>query len=446
MQQILVVDDEEVFRTNMARFLRGEGYGVEVAADGARALEMIDDQEFDLVITDIRMPEVDGMQLLEKVTTRSPDTAVILMTAYASVDTAVAGFRKGAYDYILKPVCFEDVSHKVENVLDQMRLRGQVTRLRQQLRQRLGFEGMVGDSEPMKRVYRLIDRVARLPTTVLLTGESGTGKELAARAIHERSRVADNEFLAVNIGAINADLIEAQLFGAQKGAYTGSDRARQGIFRAARGGTVFLDEVGEMPLEVQANLLRTVEHREVLPLGASEPVSVDFRLIAATNRDLEQMVEEGTFRRDLYYRLNIFHIEMPPLRDRREDIPALVNHFIGQHARKLQRPAPTPTNDAINALMRYDWPGNVRELSNVMERALILTDDDTVTVDELPFDLEDGDQDIDPLSLQGAVQRFECDHILRILNMVEGNRSEAAKILEVDPATLYRRLKKYDIG
>ncbi len=445
MSRILVVDDEKVFRSSLAEFLRGQDYSVKTAGNGEEALELLEDHDFSVVLTDIRMPRVNGLELLEEVRARRPEMAVMLMTAHASLDTAVNGFRQGAYDYILKPVTLEDVVHKVENILDQQRLRQQVDRLQSQLRERLGFEGIIGDSEPMQQVFDLIDRVAALPTTVLLTGDSGTGKELVARAIHERSEVADEEFLAVNMGAMNTELVEAQLFGAEKGAYTGSDRARDGIFRAARGGTVFLDEIGEMPMEAQAKLLRTVEHQEVMPLGSSEPVSVDFRLVAATNRDLEQMVEEGTFRRDLYYRLNIFHIELPPLRDRREDIPALVDHFIAQHARKLRRPAPTPTNEAMKALMGYDWPGNVRELSNVIERAVILASDEQITLEALPGNLMDCETEGGAMSLDCVVERSERDHIRRVLELTDGNRSEAADVLEVDRATLYRRLDKYGL-
>lgn len=445
MQRILVVDDEDIFRDNLAQFLGDQGYFVETAAEGREAMELLEDGDFALALVDIRMPETDGIELLERINSRRPDTAVILMTAHASVETAVEGFRKGIHDYILKPLSFEDVVHKVEQVLEHRRMRNRIGRLRRRLQERLGFEGMVGDSDPMQEVYELIDRVAQAPTTVLLTGESGTGKELAARAIHERSEVADNEFLAVNMGAMNPELIEAQLFGAQKGAYTGSDRRREGIFRTVRGGTVFLDEVGEMPLEAQAKLLRTVEHREVMPLGSSEPVSVEFRLVAATNRDLEQMVEEGTFRRDLYYRLNIFHIEMPPLRDRPKDIPALAEHFAERHARKLKRPVPTFSNEAMKALMDYEWPGNVRELSNVIERALIVATDDKIGANHLPCDLTEVDRNHAPMSLEGAVEQAERDQIRQALELTDGNRSEAAELLQVDPATLYRRLEKYGL-
>ncbi len=445
MKRILVVDDEEVFRKNLVRFLSDQGYQVSEANDGQMALEILRSQDFELVLSDIRMPKVDGLELLQTVISERPETAVILMTAYASIDTAIEGFRTGAYDYVLKPVTLEDVSHKVENVLRQIRLRREVHRLRRELRQRLGFEGIVGESQAMQRVFELIEQVAKLPTTVLLTGESGTGKELAARAIHECSDVADKEFLAVNMGAMSPELIEAQLFGAEKGAYTGADRNREGIFQAVHGGTVFLDEIGEMPLEAQAKLLRTVEYKEILPLGASRPVSVDFRLVAATNKALEEMVEEGTFRQDLYYRLNIFRIELPPLRSRREDISPLIEHFATRHANQLRKPVPTFTNEAMKALIAYDWPGNVRELSNVVERALILTTDDTVTLDHLPVGCGNTMKS-SPTSLSKVVEEAERKHIREVLRVVEGSRTQAAELLEVDTATLYRRLKKYEIS
>lgn len=444
-ERILIADDERIFRTNLARYLRNKGYFVEDVSDGQQALEKLEGDDFDLILSDIRMPRMTGIELLRQVTAKRPDTAVILMTAFASIDTAIEGFREGAYDYVLKPVALDEVGQKVENVLSKGRLRQELTRLRRELKQRLGFEGIIGDGPAMQRVFDLIDRVAGLPTTVLLTGESGTGKELAARAIHERSEVADKEFLAVNMGAMTQGLLEAQLFGAEKGSYTGADRRRDGIFQAVHGGTVFLDEIGEMPLEAQAKLLRTVEHKEVLPLGASRPIKVDFRLVAATNRDLAKMVEEGKFRQDLYYRLNIFHVELPPLRERREDIPALIEHFAARHARLLRKPSPCFNNEAMKALIGYQWPGNVRELSNVVERALILSPEGRVGLEHLPGNFSADPQNIGT-GLRAVVERCEREHIEQVLQIVDGNREEAAKLLEVDPTTLYRRIKKYEIA
>ncbi|MFB6263466.1 MAG: sigma-54-dependent transcriptional regulator, partial [Bradymonadaceae bacterium] len=373
-ERVLVVDDEEVFRRNLCRFLDEQGFRVEEASDGCEALERIRNHDVQLVLADIKMPELDGLELLDRLGAERPDTLVILMTAYASMEDAIEGFRRGAYDYVLKPITFEDLEQKIDNALTENRLRRRIRRLRRQLDERLGFEGIVGDSPPMREVFEKVEKVADLPTNVLVTGESGTGKELVARAIHDRSSSSDLEFRAVNTSAISSDVLESQLFGAEKGAYTGAHEDREGVFRSVRGGTIFLDEVGEIPPESQAKLLRAIEQQQVLPVGASEPVEVDFRLIAATNQDLEAMVDAGDFREDLFYRLNVFRIELPPLRDRRDDIPLLVEHFAEVHARALGRPVPTFSNRAMKALVEYRWPGNVRELSNLVERALILSD------------------------------------------------------------------------
>lgn len=444
-ERVLVVDDEEVFRRNLCRYLSEQNYRIEEASGGREALELArGEEDFDLVLSDIKMPEVDGLELLDRLSSERPDTLVILMTAYASVEDAIEGFRRGAYDYLLKPISFEDLEQKVENALTQERLRRRVRRLEARLDEELGYEGIVGESPEMQEVFERIEKVAKLPTNVLLTGESGTGKELVARAIHRRSSVSDREFLAVNTSAIAPDLIESQLFGAEKGAYTGAAEAREGVLRAVRGGTIFLDEIGEIPPETQTKLLRAVEQREVLPVGASEPVEVDFRLIAATNRDLEELVEEGGFREDLFYRLNVFRIELPPLRERRDDIPLLVEHFAERHAKSLGQPVPTFSNDAMKAFTAYEWPGNVRELSNLVERALILASSDRIETHHLPEQLHSSSTNRS-LALEEAVEACEQRHIRDVLRITDGNRQEAAELLEIDPATLYRRLSKYDI-
>jgi len=318
-----------------------------------------------------------------------------------------------------------------------------VTRLRRDLRGRLGFEGIVGDSPAIRKVFELVDRVAPTNTTVLVVGDSGTGKELVSRAIHQRSNLADQEFLAVNMAAMPRDMVETQLFGHEKGAFTGADRRRDGVLRSVRGGTVFLDEVGEVPLAAQAKLLRAVEEQEVFPVGADRPVKADFRLVAATNRNLETAVEEGRFRQDLYYRLNVFQVRVPRLAERRDDIPSLVDHFIALHCRALGKERPAVANEAMKLLLGYSWPGNVRELSNVIERACILCADSRVDISHLPSEILVGEAL--PTSLKSAVETFERSHIGRVLRAADGNREQAAKMLGVDPATLYRRLSKYDI-
>jgi DNA-binding NtrC family response regulator len=442
-ERILVADDEEVVRANLQEFLTSNGYLVDTASDGEEALQRVLVEDYALVLTDIRMPEIDGIELLKRIVTERPQTYVLIMTAYASVETAVEALRLGAYDYILKPVIFENLTQRIQNLFAYRALKDEVLRLRRDLTDRLGFEGLIGDSPAMHRVFELIERVAPTDATVLVAGESGTGKELVARAIHARSTVADKEFLAVNMGALPREMVEAQLFGHEKGAFTGADRRRDGIFRTVRGGTIFLDEVGEVPIESQPKLLRAAEEQEIQPVGAERPLHATFRLIAATNRDLETAVEEGNFRQDLYFRLNGFRIEIPPLRERRDDIPALVSHFVNLHARSQGRGSRTVSNETMKRLLSYSWPGNVRELSNVIERACILCEDDRIEVEYLPTELLEGE--VLPTALKPMMEAYERRHIAWVLRAAGGNRERAAKMLEVDPATLYRRLAKYDL-
>jgi DNA-binding NtrC family response regulator len=442
-ERILVADDEEVVRANLQEFLTSNGYVVDTASDGEEALQRVLVEDYALVLTDIRMPEIDGIELLKRIVTERPQTYVLIMTAYASVETAVEALRLGAYDYILKPVIFENLTQRIQNLFAYRALKDEVLRLRRDLTDRLGFEGLIGDSPAMQRVFELIERVAPTDATVLVAGESGTGKELVARAIHARSTVADKEFLAVNMGALPREMVEAQLFGHEKGAFTGADRRRDGIFRTVRGGTIFLDEVGEVPIESQPKLLRAAEEQEIQPVGAERPLHATFRLIAATNRDLETAVEEGNFRQDLYFRLNGFRIEIPPLRERRDDIPALVSHFVNLHARSQGRGSRTVSNETMKRLLSYSWPGNVRELSNVIERACILCEDDRIEVEYLPTELLEGE--VLPTALKPMMEAYERRHIAWVLRAAGGNRERAAKMLEVDPATLYRRLAKYDL-
>jgi len=442
-ERILIVDDEEVVRTNIAEFLESQGYVVGCAADGRIALEQLLEEDYALVVTDIRMPEMDGIELLKRIVDERPETSVLLMTAYASVETVIDSLRLGAYDYLLKPVVFEDLLQRIENLFSYRHLKDEVGRLRRDLRGRLGFEGIVGSSPVIRETFELIERVAPTTTTVLIVGESGTGKELVARAIHQHSNLADMEFLAVNMAAMPRDMVEAQLFGHEKGAFTGADRRRDGLLRSVRGGTVFLDEVGEVPLSAQVKLLRAVEEQEVFPVGADRPVKVDFRLVAATNRDLETAVKEGAFRQDLYYRLNVFQIRVPPLAERRDDIPALVDHFVALHCRALGKERPTVSNETMKLLLAYSWPGNVRELSNVLERACILCAESRIDASHLPSEILVGE--MLPTNLKSAVETFERSHIAWVLRAANGNREQAAKALEIDPATLYRRLAKYDV-
>jgi DNA-binding NtrC family response regulator len=440
-ERILIADDEEVVRTNVQEFLESKGYIVDSVGTGDAALERVLEEDYALVIADIRMPGIDGITLLKRIVSERPETFVLMITAYASVETAVNSLRNGAYDYLLKPIVFEDLLQRIQNLFEFRALKGEVLRLRRDLTSRLGFEGIIGDSPAIRKVFELVERVAPTDSTVLITGESGTGKELVARAIHARSRIADGEIIAVNMAALPLEMVDAQLFGHEKGAFTGAHRHRDGLFRNVRGGTIFLDEVGDLPIATQTKLLRAVEAREILPVGAERPVHADFRLLVATNRDLEIAVAEERFRQDLYFRLNVVRIEVPPLRDRRDDIPALVAHFMKLHGRALGKNHMTVSNETMKRLLSYPWPGNVRELSNVIERACILCEGDAIDFDDLPTELV---SDVGlPTGLKSAVEEFEERHIAWVLRAANGNRERAAKMLEIDQATLYRRLAKY---
>ncbi len=441
-ESILVVEDEAILLTNLCEMLERAGYDVCGESNAESAIARALERSFAVVLTDIRLPKMDGIELMERILAERPETMVILTTAFASLDTALKALRQGAYDYLLKPVAFEDLRRKLEQLLQYRALKREVVHLRRDLHSRLGFEGIVGDSPAIRAVFGLIDRVAPTRTTVLITGESGTGKELVARGIHARSSVAEQPFMAINMAALPIEMVEGLLFGHERGAFTGAERQREGLLRSVSGGTVFLDEIGELPLGAQAKLLRAIETREVLPLGANRPVTVDFRLIAATNQDLEAAIKNGRFRQDLYFRLNVFRIDVAPLRERREDIPALVSHFVRHHCRNLGRPPLTVSNEAALLLREYGWPGNVRELSNVIERAAILAIDQTIDLEHLPREL--GAAVAVPTDLRLAMQHAERLHIASVLSMVGGAREKAAALLGIDPATLYRKTVKHD--
>ena len=442
-ERILIVEDEPILRANLCELLTREGYEVEGAGDGETALRMALDQGFAAVVSDIRLPGMDGMTLLKRLAAERPETFMILTTAFASVETAVEALRFGAFDYLIKPVMFEDLTRKLRQLFDYRALQAEVARLRRDLHTRLGFEGIVGHSDAIRRIFELIERVAPTRSTVLITGESGTGKELVARALHAHSTLKDREFLAINMAALPPDIAEGQLFGHEKGAFTGADRRRDGLLRSVRGGTVFLDEIGELPMACQAKLLRAIEAREVLPVGADRPVPVDFRLIAATNQSLDDRIKEGLFRKDLYFRLNVFRIDVPPLSARREDIPSLVDHFVHSHARNLGRRPPAVSNAAMKRLIEYDFPGNVREMSNIIERATILCTGDVISVEHLPRELC-GDAAA-PTDLRLAFNDFERAHLVAVLRIANGSRDKASELLGVDPATLYRKMARHGI-
>lgn len=447
---ILVADDEAGIRESLTIILEDEGYDCTAVEDGDAAIEAIDESSFDIIISDLKMPKTDGLGVLEHALQKSSETLTIIITAHATVETAIQALRKGAADYILKPLDFDEVLIRIENLLEHKNLVQENKYLREQIDKEYNFNHIIGESPAMKDVYKMVERVSQATSNVLVTGQSGTGKELVARAIHSNSDRAKKPFLAINCGAIPENLVESELFGHKKGAFTGAESDKEGIFVAANGGTVFLDEVAEIPLNLQVNLLRVLQEREVKPVGSNQHISFDTRIIAATNKDLEKEVEEGNFRDDLYYRLNVVEISLPPLQQRRDDIPLLVHHFLQKYNRELKRNLKGIASEAMGAMMAYEWKGQVRELENVIERAVLLGDGDYLTLDDLPAALRkpSGDQSfqMDNDKLDKAIQTFEKHHIQSVLKRTEGNKSEAARLLDIDPSTLYRKMERLGLS
>jgi DNA-binding NtrC family response regulator len=444
--RVLVVDDEEVIASTLQEFLEGEGYEVGVAADAEAALGLVEGFEPDVALCDVQLPGLDGLELLDRLLRVRPDTMVMMITAYATVENAVAAFRRGAHDYLMKPVIFDELLAKLDRLMGFRRLLRENQALRRQLHAPVGPETLVGESAPMKAVKTLIRKVGPTRSNVLITGESGTGKELVARALHALGADPDAPFLAVNCAAIPHDLLENQLFGHVRGAFTGADRDQPGLFAAAGAGTVFLDEIGELPLATQAKLLRGIEAKEVLPVGATRAVPISARVVAATNKDLPAEVEAGRFRADLYYRLNVVSIPLPPLRRRPEDIPALVSALLSGHSRRLGRRVDGVDNATIRLLSRAPWKGNVRELDNALERAVILSEGPILAPDDFPDDLAPGVEE-DPIEddLRTALSRHERQHIRRVLDRYSHDKREAARRLGLGLSSLYRKLEEHGL-
>jgi DNA-binding NtrC family response regulator len=444
---ILVADDEALARQGIAELLQEEGYLVHQAEDGTVAMRLLDEVDVDVVLTDLRMPGADGLAVLRKVRDVCPQTMVMLMTAYASVETVVDALRLGAQDYLIKPILLDDVLYKVRRLLDHKQQAWELQMLRREITRHLDFESLIGRSPAMKDLCELIKKVAPTNATVLITGESGVGKEVVARLLHSQSAQSERVFLPVNCSAIPETLLESQLFGYTKGAFTGAAANQEGLFQRARGGTMFLDEIGEMPITLQPKLLRALEAKEVLPVGATAPIKTDVRLLAATNRDLKKEVEAGRFREDLYYRLNVIELPIPPLRDRREDIPLLVEYLVRRHNHDLKRSYKGVDNATMKVLMSMPWKGNVRELDNLLERAMILGNGDWITLSDLPR--REGQEHAPVLSLtdnlKDAVQAYEKSHIENVLKKLANDKKGAAESLGMSLSSLYRKLDELHI-
>ncbi|MGH9900028.1 MAG: sigma-54-dependent transcriptional regulator [Pyrinomonadaceae bacterium] len=446
---ILIVEDEDLMRTILMRLLSDAGYRVVSASSAEEALELFVTQDVAVTLTDIRMSGMDGIDLLDQIKSVDTQALVIVMTAYSSVDSAVAALRKGAYDYITKPFVNENLLQTIRNAIRQRELFRENRALRRELGSRYSFSEIIGKSETLQSVFRLVEKIATTNTNILICGESGTGKELIARAIHHNSQRADHLFVAINCGALPESLLESELFGHVKGAFTGAITNKSGLFRAAEGGTVFLDEIGEIGLSMQVRLLRAVQEREVTPIGSSMPVQFDARIICATNRDLEKEVAAGNFREDLFYRLNVIEIFLPPLRERREDIPLLVRHFIARTAREQLGEEKAIEDTALRALINYSWPGNVRELQNAIEHAFTLSNA-KIARENLPPRIHlsapgsVNDSIRDPDGLKPTLNEIGRRYIYEIMAAVNQDKSHAANILGIDLSTLYRKLKRYD--
>jgi len=448
---LLIVDDDSGHLSMLRTILDGWGYGVEGVEDGEDAISRVSEQPYDAVLMDVRMARVGGIEALQRIKEINPSIPVIIMTAYSSVDTAVEAMKRGAYDYLTKPLNFDDLRFTLERALEHMALARENRSLKQQISPDATLGNVIGTSRIMRDLIETVRTVSATEATVLITGESGTGKELIARAIHANSPRKDNPLVTVNCAAITDTLLESELFGHEKGAFTGADRKRDGRFMQAHKGSIFLDEVGEIPLHMQAKLLRAIQEREVQRVGSDKPIRVDVRIIAATNRDLLDDVHNGKFREDLYYRLNVVNLRVPALHERKEDIPLLAGHFLERFAERNRRTIKGFTPTAMDMLTRYHWPGNVRELENALERAVILSLGDYITEKELPPGLAGprngaNGENVATAGLGGMpLEEIEKAAIIQTLQETGGNKSEAAKILRITRTTLNNKIKKYEI-
>lgn len=438
--KILIVDDEQIVRDSLTHWFEEDGYQVESAEDGFDVLRNLEPGKYDIILVDIKMPKLNGLELLEKVKKIDPECVVIMITAYASVPTAVQALKNGAYDYVTKPIDPDELSHLIQNAIKQKQLKQENIALKRSIDEILNLEGLIGESPEMKKVFELIKIVAPQDTTVMIRGESGTGKELIARAIHMNSPRRYYPIIPVNCGAFTETLLESELFGHEKGAFTGAQYRRKGKIEMANGGTLFLDEVGSVSPKMQVELLRVLETKQFTRVGGTDIVKVDFRLISATNENLEKLVEEGKFREDLYYRINVFTINVPPLRERRGDIPILAQYFVEKFSRVMNKPILKISDEAMEILLNHSWPGNVRELENAIERAMVVGKAPEIRPEDLPFSYDKNFS-----SISDSLEEVEKNHIVKVLRKYDWNITKAAAALEIDRVTLYNKIKKYGL-
>ncbi|MHC4394248.1 MAG: sigma-54-dependent transcriptional regulator [Planctomycetota bacterium] len=446
MSEILLADDEVTFRKTFTKVLREEGMVVTAVDNGTDAIDAIMKQAYAVAILDIQMPGADGIKVLREIMKVRPETCVIIITAYGTVEMAVEAVKLGAFDYVMKPVAFADILTKIRRHLQYLRLREENQELKRELDGKFNFGQIIGQTPAMQQIFEIIRKVAHTKSNVLITGESGTGKELVAHAVHSLGPKNGRRFIAVNCSAIPESLLESELFGHKKGSFTSAFEDKKGLFESAHNGTLFLDEIGYMPMNCQVKLLRAVEHRQILPVGATKPVDIDLRLIAATNRELLDEIKAERFREDLYYRMNVVGIKLPPLRERKEDIPLLVEHFIKKYDAEMGKRCVGVSDDVMRMFMVYEWKGNIRELQNVIERAVIFAEGEVIEVSDIGFigykvDLPGEKSE----SLQDALKAYERQHLYRVLRKYDWNKSEAAKVLGMGLSSLYRKIDELEI-
>lgn len=438
---IMIVDDEMIVRESFLHWFKKMGHVVETAASGFEALEKLEKFPFELLFVDIKMPGMNGIELLERIKNEYPDTIVVIITAYGSIETAVKAMKLGASDYLLKPFKPDQLSLVMQKIAHQRKLQSEYNYLKGRLEEITRFDNIIGKSPAMEKIFELIPVVAQSDSTVLITGETGSGKELIAKAIHAKSQRSHAPFITLNCGAIPDTLLESELFGHQKGAFTGAIHARKGFLEVVAGGTLFLDEIGEISPKMQVDLLRVLEEKKIIRIGERDPINVDFRLISATRRDLEKEVAEGTYREDFFYRINVIVIHIPPLRERKEDIPLLVQHFLEKYSHETNKRVDHVKEDAIKLLQDYDWPGNVRELENAIERAVVLSGSRTLDRDNFSF--------LRPVSAPilktRTLREMKMNHIQQILEDCAWNVTQSSKILDINRVTLHKMIKRYNL-